>query len=284
MHHYPQHIGDYRKHTAHLTMVEDGAYRRMLDTYYMHEKPLPADVAAVQRLASARTKEERAAVEAVLREFFTLEDDGWHNNRADEEIGVYQERAETARKNGKGGGRPPKTQKKPTAKPTDNQPGYSTETQTEPNEKLTGNRKPGTVNREPEEKGKGGAVAPSPPVAEAVALFNQTAAEHDWPRVQSMNAARTRALAVCLMDVGGFDGWQSLLAKVMASDFLMGRTARADDHANWRFTFDFLLMPKRYTKIMEGGYDNRTGSPNGTKSSHERQRQALAEWSREGDR
>lgn len=157
MHHYPHHIGDYRTHTAHLTMLEDGAYRRLLDIYYMHEKPLPPDVSAVQRLASARTKDEKVAVEAVLREFFTLEEDGWHQGRADEEVAAYQERADSARRNGKGGGRPKKTQ----PKPSDNRPGYFSvsktadlETQAEPSEKLTGNREPGTVNREPvREKG-----------------------------------------------------------------------------------------------------------------------------------
>lgn len=110
------------------------------------------------------------------------------------------------------------------------------------------------------EKGKSGAVAPSPLVADAVARFNSAAAEHDWPIVQSMNATRKKALTGCLKAVGGIDGWQAMLAKVTASDFLMGRTARSDDHAHWRFTFDFLLMPKRYIKIMEGGYDNRNGT------------------------
>lgn len=148
MHHYPHHIGDYRTHTAHLTMLEDGAYRRLLDIYYMHEKPLPPDIAAVQRLASARTKEERGAVEGVLREFFRLEDDGWHQGRCDEELIAYQSRADTARENGKNGGRP-KTRKKPKHKPTDNPPGYSRvsetpvfKTQTEPSQKLTVNREP----------------------------------------------------------------------------------------------------------------------------------------------
>jgi uncharacterized protein YdaU (DUF1376 family) len=140
MHHYPHHIGDYRTHTAHLTMVEDGAYRRLLDLYYMHEKPLPADVAGVQRLASARTEDERAAVETVLREFFRLQDDGWHQVRADEEIEGYQARASKARENGQRGGRP-KTQDKP----SDNQPGSFSDTQTEPNEKLTVNREPITI-------------------------------------------------------------------------------------------------------------------------------------------
>lgn len=145
MHHYPHHIGDYRTHTAHLTMVEDGAYRRLLDLYYMHERPFPADIAVVQRLASARSKEERAAVETVLREFFSLEADGWHQGRADHEIEDYQTRANVARENGKRSAGRPKTRKKPTSKPSENQVGYSTDTQTEPSATLTVNREPLTT-------------------------------------------------------------------------------------------------------------------------------------------
>lgn len=279
MHHYPQHIGDYRKHTAHLTMVEDGAYRRMLDTYYMHERPLPSDIASVQRLASARSKEERAAVEAVLREFFTLHDDGWHNNRADEEIAAYQERAETARKNGKGGGRPPKTQKKP----TENQSGYPAETQTEPNGKLTGNRKPGTVNREPE-KDRNGAAAPDQPIADAVEVWNEAAERVGWPKVQRLTTDRRTTLKARLAECGGVDGFRHAIAKAEASAFLTGRTERSNGHENWQFNFDFMLRQAKFTKLMEGGFDDRTGSSDGSQSSHERQREALAEWSREGDR
>ena len=151
MHHYAHHLGDYRAHTAHLTMLEDGAYRRLLDLYYMHEKPLPADVSACQRLAAARSKEERAAIEVVLHEFFTLEADGWHQSRADEEVANYHEKAETARRNGKGGGRP-KTQ----TKPRDNQPGYSSVPESNLCETVTVNRKPITNNQLREE----GAHAP----------------------------------------------------------------------------------------------------------------------------
>jgi len=85
------HIGDYAEATAHLTFVEDAAYLRMLRKYYSTEKPLPADLKAVQRLVSARTKEEREAVETVLNEFFTLQDDGWHNGRCDAEIARFKD-------------------------------------------------------------------------------------------------------------------------------------------------------------------------------------------------
>lgn len=138
MHHYAHHIGDYRAHTAHLTFVEDAAYRRLLDRYYMQERPLEADIAALQRLVGARTDDERQAVETVLREFFTLQDDGWHQGRADDEIATYQARAEAGRKNGASGGRPKaeKNRRKTGEKPEKNR-----------QETATVNREPGTDNQ-----------------------------------------------------------------------------------------------------------------------------------------
>jgi len=160
MHHYPHHIGDYRAHTAHLSMTEDGAYRRLLDLSYMSERPLPADLSAVQRLAGAHDKAERAAVETILREFFTLCEDGWRQARVDEEVTAYQAKADKARRNGKGGGRPRKT------KPTNNQDGYSTVIKTEPSEKLTVNREPLTGNQLKEEEGGKPPRTPKPEKAD----------------------------------------------------------------------------------------------------------------------
>lgn len=129
MYHFSLHIGDYVTATAHLTMLEDGAYNRLLRRYYQDEKPIPADLAEACRLVGARSKEERQAVKTVLAEFFFLEGDVWRQKRADEEIATYHSKAGTARKNGQGGGRPPKTDgppdKKPKRKPTGNQSGFS---------------------------------------------------------------------------------------------------------------------------------------------------------------
>ena len=61
MNYYEHHIGDYAQATAHLSILEDGAYIRCIRKYYADEKPLPADIAAVQRLVGARTREERLA-------------------------------------------------------------------------------------------------------------------------------------------------------------------------------------------------------------------------------
>ena len=89
MNYYEHHIGDYIKATAHLSMLEDAAYRRLIDAYYTKEAPLPSDRKACHRLARATSKPEREAVDTILHEFFTLEDDGWHNSRCDAEIAHY---------------------------------------------------------------------------------------------------------------------------------------------------------------------------------------------------
>jgi uncharacterized protein YdaU (DUF1376 family) len=116
MNYYEHHLGDYAKDTGHLTMLEHGAYRILLDRYYSTEEGIPA--AQAHRLARARSDEERQAVDAVLEEFFNLVDGVWINGRAEEEIARAQVKINAARENGKKGGRPRKsaaeTQQKPT--------------------------------------------------------------------------------------------------------------------------------------------------------------------------
>jgi uncharacterized protein YdaU (DUF1376 family) len=97
MNYYPHHIGDYLKDTAHLTMVEDGAYRRLIDLYYLHEQPLPAERTKVYRLARAISAAEKEAVDTILDEYFSLAEDGWRHKRCDEELAKSQEKSQKAR-------------------------------------------------------------------------------------------------------------------------------------------------------------------------------------------
>ena len=99
---YKFHIGDYISHTMHLDDAEDLAYRRLLDWYYMSEKPLPLDVALVSR----RIRLDEDVVAPVLNEFFEKTTDGYINARADKEIAAYNVRVELNRKSAKLGGRP----------------------------------------------------------------------------------------------------------------------------------------------------------------------------------
>ena len=83
-------LGDYAKKTSHLTLVEDALYMRLLRRYYDEERPLLRSFGQVARIAGARTEVETQAVERVLHDFFVLEEDGWHQKRADEEIAIYR--------------------------------------------------------------------------------------------------------------------------------------------------------------------------------------------------
>lgn len=129
MNYYERHLGDYTRDTAHLSLLEHGVYTILLDRYYITEQGIPD--AMKYRLARARTRAERAAVDIVLQEFFTLEEGIWINHRAEEEIEKAIKKIGVARVNGGKGGRP----KKETRLESETQPEQNPiETQTKPSE------------------------------------------------------------------------------------------------------------------------------------------------------
>jgi uncharacterized protein YdaU (DUF1376 family) len=157
---YEHHIGDYDSATAHLSMLEDAAYSRLMRLYYRKELPIPADVAEACRLIRAHSKDERKAVETVLREFFHLEADGWHQARCDGDIDRFQKKAEKNREVGKLGGRPRKS--KTQTEPTNNHGGYFQEPKRNPLQSP--DTKPQTPNPEhsvPDGTGAGAPPAPA---------------------------------------------------------------------------------------------------------------------------
>jgi uncharacterized protein YdaU (DUF1376 family) len=93
---YEHHIGDWDSATAHLSLLEEAVYGRLIRLYYRTEKPIPADVNQACRLVRAVTKQERQAVQIVLSEFFVQGPDGWRQKRCDEEINRYREKCEKA--------------------------------------------------------------------------------------------------------------------------------------------------------------------------------------------
>ncbi len=96
MHYYTFHPKDYMSKTNFLQPLEDLAYRRMLDYQYLNESPLPTDLDEIAMLVNMRSHSDSIAV--VLRYFFELTEDGYINDRAEQEIAKYQEKSEKARK------------------------------------------------------------------------------------------------------------------------------------------------------------------------------------------
>lgn len=147
MHHYQHNIGDYRRDTAHLSLLEHGIYRQLLDEYYLKENPIKTE--SVIRRLRITTDEEKKALNNVLNDFFTPSECGnfWRKNRCDEAIKAYKARAKTARENGAKGGRP-KENKDLQSTETENKPsGLFLGTEEKPNGKLTNNHKPITNNQ-----------------------------------------------------------------------------------------------------------------------------------------
>ncbi len=89
MNFYPFHPGDYMLRTGHLSVIEDLAYRRLLDLYYINELPLQGTPDAIAH--SIRMLAHVEDVSVVLEEFFVQTTEGYRHRRADHEIAKYLE-------------------------------------------------------------------------------------------------------------------------------------------------------------------------------------------------
>jgi uncharacterized protein YdaU (DUF1376 family) len=97
MHYYPHNIGDYRKDTSHLSLLEHGIYRQLLDSYYLDETPLCNDLAKLMRSHSVRSAEEQQSLQNVLTDFFELTEEGYIHKRCNEIIAQYHGKSDKAR-------------------------------------------------------------------------------------------------------------------------------------------------------------------------------------------
>jgi uncharacterized protein YdaU (DUF1376 family) len=107
---------------------------------------------------------------------------------------------------------------------------------------------------------------PANDVSEAVNDYNDAASKANWPQVQKLSPQRSKQIKARIKEAGGIDGWRVALQKAAASDFLTGRT-----NSPWTgFSFDWLVKPANFTKLMEGNYDNRSNAnspPNNTSAN-----------------
>jgi uncharacterized protein YdaU (DUF1376 family) len=106
MHYYKFEISVWNLHTAHLTLVEEAVYRRLIDHYYDTEQPIGADYSGMLR--RLRLENFHEEVQIILNEFFQKVDDGFRNKHCDKKIADYKKQKKTNKINGKSGGRPKK--------------------------------------------------------------------------------------------------------------------------------------------------------------------------------
>ena len=159
MNYYPFHIGDFRSGTVNMSRQSRWIYRDMLDVYYDTEKPLPLDFDRLCAEVGVDSEEERRIVERLLRFKFEKTEDGYCNEVCDRVIVEYRAKAETAKANGKRGGRPRKplgTKEEPSGFPSGSDQ-EATGTKRQTGSKT--NQEPITNNQEPDGE-KPVAVAP----------------------------------------------------------------------------------------------------------------------------
>lgn len=254
MNFYPHHIGDYARDTQHLSPLEDGCYRRMLDIAYASEKPLPASVEAICRLVRAKSASERKAVDAVLGEFWKQQEDGWHNKRVEEEILKAKAKADAARVNGQKGGRP-KTQQEPT--------GFALGNPAETQGKAPNNQEPEANSQRPASAGSG---LPACPHEQILALYHEILPE--CPRVMEWNDRRQTLMRTRWREKSKPNGrsqgyttpeaglayWRRFFTFVSQSKFLTGKVNPQPGRPPFVASLEWLITPSHFAKVVEGEY------------------------------
>jgi len=249
MHYYQFNIGDYLSHTKHLDLMEDLAYRRLLDLYYLHERPLNSGIASVARQIGMRDHE--TEVKSVLEEFFNLSDDGWINQRADKEIKHFHSKIDQASRAGKAS-----AERRMSARSTDVQ--------------LTNNQEPITNNQlKPSICPPDGELdlAKKLPVCDhkavielyhqnlptmrRVEVWNETRAGYLRQRWREVAAELAQAQDITASDV--LNWWGEFFQSVGKSKFLTGRVNSKDGRA-FVADLEWILKPSNFAKIVEGKY------------------------------
>ena len=249
MHYYQFNIGDYKSHTNHLDLMEDLAYRRLLDIYYLHERPLNSGISAVARQIGMRDYE--IQVKIVLEEFFYLTEDGWTNTRADREIQHYHGKIEQASRAGKAS-----AERRHNKRSTDVQP-------TNKQEPITNNQvnkdicppdgELGQIKKLPdcEHKGVIELYHQWLPTLRKVEVWNAT--RQGYLRQRWREVAEELAQDKSIDTTHVLNWWGEFFQHIGKSKFLTGKVNSKDGRA---FTADleWILKPSNFAKIVEGKY------------------------------
>ena len=236
MHYFQFNIGDYASHTRHLSPMEDLAYRRLLDLYYLKDGQVYGDEAEVARQVGLR--EYVQEVKQVLQDFFCLDaDDRWSHARCDAEIAHFRQKSEKASNAGKAS-----AQRRSNVRSTDVQP--------------TNNQQPITNNQKPELHSN--ECMSETPVSDeeddkfnprhVMEFWNQTAQHLGKPKVRDLTPER-RQLLKARIEQYSIDDFVTVFENIKASPFLRGDNG-------WRgCTFDWVFKKGNFQKILEGNYN-----------------------------
>jgi len=101
MKYWPRYIGDWKKKTSHLSLLEKGVYTELLDFCYATECGLPLEFDRILAVCGARSALEIRAVEKVLGAHFVKNGQEFFNPRAKEEIEKWKRKSTKAAESAK---------------------------------------------------------------------------------------------------------------------------------------------------------------------------------------
>ena len=245
-------VSDFIGDTLALSTEQVGAYLLALMAMWNAGGELPDDDRKLARITRLSPKKWLAA-RPDIEPFFTVSDGVWVNERLTKELQKARSKSESRASAGAKGGyaKALKTNNQDLANASD---------------LLCHSSEPEPyIYSEP--KGSESYVALSDPVPAskpkdetprmALDAYNEAAASVGWALAQRMSKSRESSLKARINEAGGLDGWKMAMDKAKASSFLRGETG---SDRNWRPNLDFFLQAKSFTKLMEGGYDDRQGT------------------------
>lgn len=83
-------------------------------------------------------------------------------------------------------------------------------------------------------------------------MYNDTCVS--FPRLKSLSENRKKSIKARLKTYS-YDDFKTLFEKAEASDFLKGK-----NNKDWSATFDWLIKDSNMAKVLDGNYDNRSGT------------------------
>lgn len=233
-------------------------YRDMLDCYYDTERPLPKEMDILMDMLGAEGDEDRNIIERHLRFKFVESEDGYRHPVCDAVIAEYHSKAETARANGRKGGRPKAKQNKPSGfQSGSNQDAISNQDESG----LKTNHKPLTTNHnikpschQSADDGGVQAIKSSEriPFQQIADVYNEVCGSH-LPQCLKLTDKRKAAIRkVWNLDVQGEKVFQDLAAwgdyfrECLKNPHWIGRNDRG-----WRADIEFLCRESTVLKLLE---------------------------------
>lgn len=252
---YPRYTGDYHRKTAHLSLTQHGAYSLMLDHYYSMGRPLPPDVESLYRICKAMNAPERAAVDSVLKEFFELREDGYHNARSDEELARRAEKRKQQSDAGRKGAEAThgKDGERQIPEGGERQDSEHDERQ----ENILARPQPQSqLEPNPESQAENTHTAPSAQRVCADLADFWNANRGPMPQLLKVTKSRTSRVSARLQEDPNFgDTFRRAVLKARATPFCCGSGERG-----WKANFDwFVGNDKNCYAVLEGKYDGGKG-------------------------